>query len=52
MYKKLNLAIDVIDAMLEWFNQRHIGLDTDILIKLGNFLSCEVKENENKYVQS
>ena len=44
MQKKLNLAVDVINSMLDWFNYHNFVLDDETRNKLDKFLECEVKD--------
>ena len=46
MQKKLNLAVDVINSMLDWFNYHKFVLDEETRNKINKFFECEVN-NEN-----
>lgn len=44
MQKKLNLAIDVINSMLDWFNYHKFVLDEETRNKINEFFECEVND--------
>lgn len=46
MQKKLNLAVDAINSMLDWFNYHKFVLDDETKDKLDKFFECEVQNED------